>query len=185
MYLPARCFYRFSQIKLIDPQISRRFCWVMLRMLSFPFTRSVPTLFSVTWVTLTLAPPFLPPFFFLPWHPCDRSMTTFLRRSLQLQNMMNLLGTRLAWYILGPDEYDAVCPCEPLLSFSSCTPSHYHAQQPFLHKVNLSMSCTTVTTVHHSHSGETIKSTVCSNGATSLSVYSYYPVCRSINTPDQ
>ena len=63
------------------------------------------------------------------------------------------------------------------------THSHYHALQPFLHKVSPFVWCTTLTTVHQCHSGEIIKSTVCKRESNSS--WFYYLVCLSINKPDQ
>ncbi len=71
------------------------------------------------------------------------------------------------------------------LSLSLYTHSHYHAQQPFLHKVNF------LHVMHNSNHSSPFplwrdnKVNCLQMGAPSFLVYSNYPVCLPINTPDQ
>lgn len=95
----------FLKIKIIDPKISSSHAASVA--ISFQLT------FISSWCYFVFGSYFLDSSSFLLWHRSDRSMTTFLRRSPQLQNMINLLATRLVWYIPRPDEYDAVCLCQP------------------------------------------------------------------------
>ena len=167
----------FPQIKLLDPEISRRLSRGTQPILPFHFTPSSqlcsrPYL-SLMWLWVRLICLRLRS----PWHPSDRPVTTFPPALPAITKTWLIYSCPVdvvhpeAWWI----------SCSLSLSLSCRTLILMHSDLSFTRSAPCTW-CTTVATVQCPRSAQTVKLTVRKKGAPSFLVYSNYPYCLSINT---